>query len=280
MPIGVNSFLWTANFTASHLPLIARAKALGLDGIEMGVFDFAGFPAEAVRQELAAQEMTGLICTALTGSQSLGTEDPAVRAATLAFLRGAIRGAAEAGISMVAGPFCSAVGLLPGRRRTAAEWQRAVEGLQELAPVCREHGVRLAVEPLNRFETYFLNTAADAKALIDAVGQPEIGVLYDTFHANIEEKNQAEAIRLLGSRIFHVHTCENDRGTPGTGPIDWIGVVGALREIDYRGWCVIETFGPAIKEIAAAACIWRDLADRPEDIPAVGAQNLRSLGLV
>lgn len=280
MPIGVNSFLWTANFTEAHLPLIARAKALGLDGIEMGVFDFANFPAAAVRKELAAQEMTGLICTALTGVQSLGSDDPAVRAATLDFLRSAIRGAAEAGISLVAGPFCSAVGLLPGRRRTADEWQRAIEGLQELGPVCREHGVRFAVEPLNRFETYFLNTAADAKALIDAVGCPEIGVLYDTFHANIEEKNQADAIRLLGSRIFHVHTCENDRGIPGTGPIDWIGVVGALREIEYSGWCVIETFGPAIKEIAAAACIWRDLADNPEDIPAVGAANLRALGVV
>lgn len=280
MPIGVNSFLWTANFTEAHLPLISRAKALGLDGIEMGVFDFANFPAAAVRQELAAQEMTGLICTALTGNQSLGTEDRAVRAATLEFLCTAIRGAANAGISMVAGPFCSAVGLLPGRRRTADEWQRAIEGLQELGPVCAEHGVRLAVEPLNRFETYFLNTAADAKALIDAVGHPEIGVLYDTFHANIEEKNQADAIRLLGSRIFHVHTCENDRGTPGTGPIDWIGVVGALREIEYSGWCVIETFGPAIKEIAAAACIWRDLADNPEDIPSIGAENLRSLGVV
>ena len=279
MPIGVNSFLWTANFTEAHLPLIARSKGLGLDGLEMGVFDFAGFPAAAVRRELAAQEMTGLICTALTGQQSIGTEDRAVREASLEFLRTAIRGAAEAGITMVAGPFCSAVGLLPGLRRTADEWQRAIEGLQELGLVCDEYGVRLAVEPLNRFETFFLNTAADAAALIDAVGHPSIGVLYDTFHANIEEKNQAEAIRLLGSRIVHVHTCENDRGTPCTGPIDWIGVVGALHAIDYQGWCVIETFGPAIKEIAAAACIWRDLAAVPEDIPSIGAVNLRALGV-
>lgn len=279
MPIGVNSFLWTANFTQDHLPLIAKSKALGLDGIEMGVFDFPNFPAAAIRRELAAQQMTGLLCTALTGQQSLGTDDPAIRSATLEFLRSAIRAAAEAGITMVAGPFCSAVGLLPGRRRTADEWQRAIEGLQELGPVCAEYNVRLAVEPLNRFETFFLNTAADAKLLIDAVNHPSIGVLYDTFHANIEEKNQAEAIELLGSRIFHVHTCENDRGTPCTGPIDWLGVAGALQAINYQGWCVIETFGPAIKEIAAAACIWRDLSAVPEDIPSIGAANLRAIGI-
>lgn len=277
MQIGVNTLLWTAGFSEAHLPLIAKAKALGLDGIELATFDFASFPAAAARRELEAQQMPGILCSALVAGMSLATDDAALRAQSMAFLQAGVRATAEAGLNLLIGPFCSAVGYLPGRRRTDEEWKRCVDGLQELGRYSEGFNVRVAVEPLNRFETFFLNTAADAKRLCEEVAHPNIGVLYDTFHANIEEKNQAAAIRLLGKHIFHVHTCENDRGIPGSGPIDWPGVIGALKEIGYDDWLVIESFGPGIKEIAAAACIWRDLAAQPDDIPAVGARNLRAL---
>ena len=277
MQIGVNTLLWTAGFSEAHLPLIAKAKALGLDGIELATFDFASFPAAAARRELEAQQMPGVLCSALVAGMSLATDDASLRAQSMAFLQAGVRATAEAGLSLFIGPFCSAVGYLPGRRRTDEEWKRCVDGLQELGRYSEGYNVRVAVEPLNRFETFFLNTAADAKRLCEEVAHPNIGVLYDTFHANIEEKNQAAAIRLLGKHIFHVHTCENDRGIPGSGPIDWPGVIGALKEIGYDDWLVIESFGPGIKEIAAAACIWRDLAAQPDDIPAIGARNLRAL---
>ncbi len=277
MQIGVNTLLWTAGFSEAHLPLIAKAKALGLDGIELATFDFASFPAAAARRELEAQQMPGILCSALVAGMSLATDDAALRAQSMAFLQAGVRATAEAGLSLFIGPFCSAVGYLPGRRRTDEEWKRCVDGLQELGRYSEGFKVRVAVEPLNRFETFFLNTAADALRLCEEVAHPNIGVLYDTFHANIEEKNQAAAIRLLGKHIFHVHTCENDRGIPGSGPIDWPGVIGALKEIGYDDWLVIESFGPGIKEIAAAACIWRDLAAQPDDIPALGARNLRAL---
>jgi D-psicose/D-tagatose/L-ribulose 3-epimerase len=277
MQIGVNTLLWTAGFQQVHLPLIGKVRELGLDGIELATFDFASFPAAAARRELAAQGMPGILCSALVGGMSLATDDAAVRAQAMEFLQAGVRTAAEAGLSLFIGPFCSAVGYLPGRRRTEDEWSRCVEGLRALGEYADGFGVRVAVEPLNRFETFFLNTAADALRLCEAVDHPRIGILYDTFHANIEEKNQAAAIRLLGKHIFHVHTCENDRGIPGSGPIDWAGVVGALREIGYDDWLVIESFGPAIQEIAAAACIWRDLSAAPEDIPVLGARNLRAL---
>jgi D-psicose/D-tagatose/L-ribulose 3-epimerase len=277
MQIGVNTLLWTAGFSEAHLPLIAKAKALGLDGIELATFDFASFPAAAARRELEAQQMPGILCSALVAGMSLATDDAALRAQSMAFLQAGVRATAEAGLNLLIGPFCSAVGYLPGRRRTDEEWKRCVDGLQELGRYSEGFNVRIAVEPLNRFETFFLNTAADAKRLCEEVAHPNIGVLYDTFHANIEEKNQAAAIRLLGKHIFHVHTCENDRGIPGSGPIDWPGVIGALKEIGYDDWLVIESFGPGIKEIAAAACIWRDLAAQPDDIPAIGERNLRAL---
>lgn len=277
MQIGVNTLLWTAGFTEAHLPLIAKAKALGLDGIELATFDFASFPAAAARRELETQHMPGILCSALVAGMSLATDDAPLRAQSMAFLQAGVRATAEAGLNLFIGPFCSAVGYLPGRRRTDEEWKRCVDGLQELGRYSEGFGVRVAVEPLNRFETFFLNTAADALRLCEEVAHPNIGVLYDTFHANIEEKNQAAAIRLLGKHIFHVHTCENDRGIPGSGPIDWPGVIGALKAIGYDDWLVIESFGPGIKEIAAAACIWRDLAANPDDIPSHGARNLRAL---
>jgi D-psicose/D-tagatose/L-ribulose 3-epimerase len=277
MQIGVNTLLWTAGFQQAHLPLIGKVRELGLDGIELATFDFASFPAAEVRRELAEQGMPAILCSALVGGMSLATGDAAVRAQSMEFLQAGVRTAAEAGLSLFIGPFCSAVGYLPGRRRTGDEWSRCVDGLRALGEYADGFGVRVAVEPLNRFETFFLNTAADALRLCEAVDHPRIGVLYDTFHANIEEKNQAAAIRLLGKHIFHVHTCENDRGVPGSGPVDWAGVIGALREIGYDDWLVIESFGPGIKEIAAAACIWRDLSAAPEDIPVLGARNLRAL---
>lgn len=277
MKIGVNTLLWTAGFTEQHLPLIAKAKNLGLDGIELATFDFSSFPSAAVRKELEAQQMPGILCSALVAGMSLATDDAALRAKSLEFLQSGVRTAAESGLDLFIGPFCSAVGFLPGRRRTEEEWKRCVDGLQQLSKTCDEYKVDIAIEPLNRFETFFLNTAADAKQLIDDVAHPRFGVLYDTFHGNIEEKNQAAAIELLGQRIFHVHTCENDRGIPGSGPIDWLGVIAALKKIGYDRWLVIESFGPGIKEIAAAACIWRDLAPTPDDIPVQGARNLRAL---
>jgi D-psicose/D-tagatose/L-ribulose 3-epimerase len=276
MKIGVNAFLWTASFTVDHLPLIGKIKEGGADGIELVSFDFANFPAAAVREELARTGSEATFCTALTGQQSLASDDSATRKATSAYLRDAIKVTAESGAKILAGPFCSAVGYLPGRRRTDDEWKHTVEGLQSLRETLDHYDVTLAVEPLNRFETYFLNTAADAAKLCDEVGHPRIGILYDTFHANIEEKNQGNAIRTVGRHLKHMHTCENDRGTPGSGSIAWDEVFQALKDVGYDGWLTIESFGSQVKEIAKAACIWRDLAPSVETIAFEGTKFLRS----
>ncbi len=116
----------------------------------------------------------------------------------------------------------------------------------------------LAIELLNRFETYFLNTAADAAALCDQVGHPNVGILFDTFRANIEEKDIAAGYITLGKHLKHVHTCENDHGTPGSGHVEWSAVFPALRDLDYDGWLVIESFSFALGDLSAAACLWRD----------------------
>ncbi len=277
MRIGVNTLLWTAAFDEGHFPLLPKIAAAGFDGVEVTRFTFDGFNAAAVRRALADHGLACTMCTALTGSQSIITNDAAQRASTIDFLRRAIDCAAALGAEVLAGPFCAPVGFLPGRRRDAGEWGRAVDGLQQLGPALDAAGVDLAVEPLNRFETFFLNTCADSAALCGEVGHSRIGVLFDTFHANIEEKSSPEAVRELGGWLKHFHASENDRGTPGSGQVRWTETSAALRESGYADWVVIESFGSNISEIAAAASIWRDLAATPSDIAWDGVKFLRRL---
>lgn len=277
MKFGINSLLWTAGFDQQHLPLLPAIREHGFDGIEIARFDFAGFPSAKIRRELERAGLECTFCSALTGQTSLVSDDAAVRRQAQQFLIDGIRTAADLGASIFAGPFCAPVGLLVGRRRTAEEWKRAVEGLQSLADTLDANGVTLAIEPLNRFESYFLNTAADGARLCDEVKHPRIGILADTFHQNIEEKNLGDAFRTLGRHLKHVHTCENDRGIPGTGNVQWQPVFSAVRELNYDAWLVIESFGSQIKEIAAAACIWRDLAPSAEDIAYEGVKFLKRM---
>ncbi len=274
MKYAVNTLLWTAAFDKSHLDLLPRIREGGFDGVEVARFAFDGFPAVAVRRAAEAAALEVIICSALTDGMSLIRRETHDQA--LEFLRTGIRAAADSGAKLLVGPFCSPVGYLPGRRRTPDEWTLAVDGLRALGPLLDDAGVSLALEPLNRFETSFLNTAADAAALCDAVGNPRIGVLFDTFHANIEEKSLGSALTSLGSHLLHVHTCENDRGIPGSGHIEWDELFKTLAELHYNQWLTIESFGSAIPEIAAAACIWRDLAPSPEAIAFEGVQFLKT----
>jgi D-psicose/D-tagatose/L-ribulose 3-epimerase len=151
-----------------------------------------------------------------------------------------------------------------------------VESYQLLGPALAAHDMTLAIEPLNRFETFFLNTAADAVRLCDEVNHPNVGILFDTFHANIEEKDVAAGYRTVARHLKHVHTCENDRGIPGSGHVDWKAVFQALRDIGYDGWLTIESFGFAIEGLTAAAAIWRDLAPTPDSIAFDGVKFLKS----
>lgn len=275
MKYGVNTFIWTASFTPAQYDLLPRLKAAGFDGVEVPLFHPAEFAAADLRRALAANDLECTCCAIIPHDLNMLSDDAAIRARTRAHVAECIQVAAEAGVKVIAGPLYSPVGHLTGRRRTADEWNRAIACYQSLGPVLSAHDVTIAIEPLNRFETYFLNTAADAVALCDAIGHPNVGILFDTFHANIEEKDLAAAYRLTAPHLKHVHTCENDRGIPGTGHVDWPGVFHALRDIRYDGWLTIESFGFALGELSAAASIWRDIAPTPESIAFEGVQFLK-----
>jgi D-psicose/D-tagatose/L-ribulose 3-epimerase len=275
MKFGINTLLWTANFDRPHLDLLPQFKQHGFDGVEVARFEFNTFPAAEVRRALEQNGLEATFCSALTGTTSLVSDNADTRRQAREYLMAGIQAAAEIGASTLAGPFCSPVGYLPGRRRNADEWKLAVEGLQSLTPTLEQYNVTMAVEPLNRFETYFLNTVADAVSLCREVSHPRVRILFDTFHANIEEKSVADALRAAAPYLGHVHTCENDRGAPGSGHVDWNGVFSALHELKYDRWLVIESFGSRIPEIAAAACIWRDLASSPEALAYDGLAFLK-----
>jgi D-psicose/D-tagatose/L-ribulose 3-epimerase len=273
--IGVNTMIWSAAFNAA-VPL-AEIKKAGADGVEILVIDAAALDVPGLRHSLDEYGLDCTFCAVNPPGKNPLAEDAAVRRETLEHWKRLVGAAAEAGVDLIAGPTYAPVGYLPGRRRTGEEWRWAVEFHRQLGPVLEDAGVKLAVEPLNRFETFFLNTAADAKRFVDEVSSPQIGILLDTFHANIEEKSVAKAYRLCGRRLFHVHACENDRGIPGSGHVDWPGVIGALKEIGYDGWLTIESFNSKIPELSAATAIWRDLAPSSGDIAFEGAAFLRKM---
>jgi D-psicose/D-tagatose/L-ribulose 3-epimerase len=275
MKYGVNTFIWTANFDSSNLPLLPRIKKAGFDGVEVPLFNPAQFAVADIRRGLKENGLECTICSVLTGGMNVISDDAAVRQKTRAHMEACVNSAAEVGAKIIAGPLYSPVGYLPGRRRTSEEWKWAVDCYQSLGPVLSSHGVTIAIEPLNRFETYFLNTAEDVARLCDEINHPNVGVLFDTFHANIEEKDIAQGYRTVGRHLKHVHTCENDRGIPGTGHVEWDGVFRALRDLNYDGWLTIESFGFSLGELSAAASIWRDIAPSPESIAFEGVKFLK-----
>jgi D-psicose/D-tagatose/L-ribulose 3-epimerase len=152
-----------------------------------------------------------------------------------------------------------------------------VEQLKALADYAGERGVVMGVEPLNRFETSFINLAAQVAEVVERVGSPACQIMLDTFHMNIEERSLGDAIRLAGKRLVHLHSCENDRGAPGSGHVPWADVAKALKDIGYDGPVVIESFTNKVKSIARAAAIWRPLAESQDALAANGLKFLKGL---
>ena len=275
MKLGINTFLWGVHFGPTDFHRLPAIKEAGFDGIEFSLLDPQNFPASAIRRELERVGLEGTAVGIVPGGLHLGSPDATVRTRAQDHIKVCIQQTAAAGATLLSGPLYSPVGYLTGVRRTADEWKWAVEGWQAIAPTAAAAGVEIGIEPLNRFETYFLNTAADGAKFCDGVGHPSIGLLIDTFHANIEEKTIGEALRAAAKHLKHLHTCENDRGIPGSGHVAWGEFFSTVKAIGYDRWMTIESFGFALGELSAAAAIWRDLAPTPDAIAFDGVKFLR-----
>ncbi len=272
---GLNLLLYTAAFPKNAIELIPKVGELGYDGVELPFTDLDAIDPAATRSALEKAGIGATSCAVLLPGTNLISGEKAQRDAGAARLKQCVDITAAIGGDVIGGPLYAPVGELTGKSRTADEWSRAKDGLRTAAEYAQKADIILAIEPLNRFETYFLNTASDAARLIDEVDHPNLKVQLDTFHANIEEKDTAAAVSMLGTRLGHFHACENDRGTPGTGQVAWDETFEALKQIDYSGWITIESFASGILELCAAAAIWRDIYDSADNLAKEGLAFLK-----
>jgi len=273
MRLGVNTFIWRSPFrTDRDLDLVDHAADLGAEVFEIAVEDPDLVDAAPLAQALRRRGLHAVVCGAYGPGRDVGDPDPAVRASTLAYVARLVRLAEALGADLVAGPAYGSVGLA----RPLPPDERAAE---EAAEDAAAHGVRLALEPLNRFETDRVNTVEQGLRLCEDVGHDAVGLHLDTFHLHLEERDSAAAVRAAAEagRLFHVHACENDRGVPGRGQVAWEGVARALREVAYAGDVVIESFTPAVTSIAGAVRLWRPVAPDQDTIAREGLAFLRRL---
>jgi D-psicose/D-tagatose/L-ribulose 3-epimerase len=277
MRFGLNLLLYTAEFSPKHLDLIPKVAAMGYDGVELPFTDIDAIDPAATRKALEKAGIGATACAVLFPGQNFLSAKVEERNAARERIARCIEITAALGGDTVAGPLYAPVGLLTGRGRTADEWKYAVEGFRNVAELAAKARITLAIEPLNRFETYFVNTCKDALALVKEVGHPSLTLQFDTFHANIEEKNTPAAIRLAGAHLGHFHVSESDRGVPGTGQVPWKEVFKALKDIGYGRWVTIESFARGILELCAAAAIWRDIYETPDALARDGLKFMREL---
>ncbi len=280
MQFGVSTFLWASPFTSDSFDLVYKIKEMGFDIIEVAVEreELINW----VRLKEIVQE-TGLQVT-ISGAfgleRDISSSDPHIRAKGLKYITECIEIAQNMGSPIFGGPVYSAVGktrfISDEQKKRERGW--CIENLIKASKIAEDHGIIVGVEPLNRFETDMVNTADQAISLVKEVDHPNIKVQLDTFHCNIEEKNIPDTIRKVGKDLLcHIQGNESDRGTPGTGNVDWIGIKDALNDIGYDKAIVIETFGEVSEEIARAACIWRPLANSSDELAIEGLQFYKKL---
>ena len=277
MKIGVSAFAWSTQINPTHLRLFTSLREYGIEAFEISMFDPAALDTAQLRRAFHDNDLECTVCAILPPNINPISLDPAERSKARVHLVQCIETAAELGAYRVGGPLYAPIGYLPGRRRTPDEWHWAVECFQSLGDTLNKTGVTLAIEPVNRSESFFLNTAAETVAFCNEIDNPRIGVLIDTFHANIEEKSLPGAIRCAGQQLKHLHASENDRGLLGSGHVDFPGILAALNETQYDGYLMIEGFGYSASETNSLGALWGDMNVTPEDIAFRGATYLQNL---
>jgi D-psicose/D-tagatose/L-ribulose 3-epimerase len=275
MKTGMNLLLWTGHVTEEHYKIMKDIKDAGFDGVEIPVFDTTVDHYKKVRKELDNLGLKCTVVTIVTPEANPISPDAAVREAAVDRLKTTIDCCQALGAENMLGPFHSPLAVFSGVPPTEDEKMRAADVLRKAAEHAAKAKVQLCIEYLNRFECYFLTTAADAVALVQRVNHPSFKTMYDTFHAHIEEKSQAGPIKTVAPHLGHVHISENDRGTPGTGQVRWDEAFKTLKEVKYDGWLVIEAFGRALPDLAAATRVWRDLFPTAKEVYTEGLKLIK-----
>lgn len=258
--LGFNLLVWTAAVSDEHFPIVDRLKTIGYDGIEIcnGHQDPAAYRRLGAHLRNVGMEIT---CVTVLGADANPVSpDAAVRAKALDGLKWNIDRAVDAGSKLLCGPIHSAFATFSRAEPKEEEYQRSAEVLRAAGDYAQQAGVTLALEALNRFECYLCNTMGQLRRLVELTNHPRVKAMFDTHHANIEEKHQADAIRTIAPHLVHVHLSENDRGTPGSGHIDFADALSTLSRVGYDGWMTIEAFSRADPGFANAINVWREFS--------------------
>jgi len=277
MRLGINTFLFTSPFTNESTKLFPQFKKWGFETVEIPVEDPAHIDPAHVKAELDKNGLVcGSVCACMGPDRDLrGT--PEQQKTGLDYMKKLIDQMVVLGCPSLIGPVYSAVGRADAvpEKEYKQQWKTVVKNLKDLCKYAQKKGVQVCLEPLNRFETDFINTADQALQMVKDVGSPALKIHLDTFHMNIEEKDQAKAIRKVGTLLGHFHACGSGRGTPGYDHIDWVPIASALKAVKYKGDVVIESFTTDVKVIARAAAIWRRIEPTTNEIAVNGIKFLR-----
>lgn len=276
---GVDSFIWAEVFEKKDLWIISKAKELGFEVLDLAIAYPEKFPVKEVKEEVKKVGIEVVTTTTLELKGNIISPDPKVRKVGVELLKKQIDINNELGSKIFGGVNYAAWGYLTKRPRTEQEWEWSVTAMREVARYAKETGeVTICVEPLDRFETHFLNIAEDAVRYCKDVGTGNMKVHLDTFHMNVEETSFVDAVMTCGhDYLGYVHTCENNRGIPGTGHIPWKDFFMALKKVGYHGPLVIESFDPSFEELSGGCAIWRHFAETGEALAVEGVKNLRRI---
>jgi len=276
MKYGMNMLLWTTTVDESHYDLLEQLKGFGYDAVELPIFELDTEKAASLGKKLDDFGLERSAVTVAPPDANPISPSAEERAAALERLKRVIDVCEAVGADKLCGPYHSALGEFSGSGPTDDEWRYAQDVLARAADYAQQAGVTLALEYLNRFECYLLNCADDCARFVREVNHSHLKMMYDTFHANIEEKDIASAIRGCADQMVHVHISENDRSTPGEGHVDWKTTFSTLKELNYDAWMVVEAFGLALPELAAATKIWRRMYPSEEHLAKTGLQFMKS----
>lgn len=278
MKFGVNTFLFVSPFTNDSTKLFKRFKQWGFDTVEIAIEDSSHIDPAYVKRQLDKNGLTcGSICACMGPDRDLrGTLTQ--QKTSLKYMKAVLDQMVTLDCPSLVGPVYSSVGRADAvpAAEYRQQWKTVVKNLRDLCSYAEKRGRQICLEPLNRFETDFINTCDQALKMINDVKSPALKIHLDTFHMNIEEKNQARAVEKAGKLLGHFHACGSDRGTPGGDHIDWPGIATALRRINYQGDIVIESFTTDVKVIARAAAIWRQIEPAQDGIAIQGYKFLKN----
>lgn len=274
MRLGFDLLLWTTFVTDEHWPIIEKLKATGFDGVEVPVFAGKVEEYAAIGRRLGDMGLASTAIAVIPAGSAI-SPDAGERQKALDGLKWLADCTAALGADTYAGPFHQPLGVFTGRGPTADEVKWCADVHKAAAQYAAKANVKLSVEPLNRFECYFLNTMEQAAALVKRVDEPNYGYLFDTFHTNIEENDVPALIGKTIGQINHVHITENNRGVPGAGHIPFQPIFNALRQAGWDNWLTVEAFGSALPDLAAATKIWRPLFAKESDVYEGGYRLMR-----